>query len=84
MMTEHTALFGVVEISQVFEDEEQARDEGYWYDAHAYGVNQFGGMEPVDYKVMVRWKDFVTAEFARVGGNENERRADGAAAGAGE
>lgn len=80
-MNERTALFGVVEICRVFENEEQARDEGFWYDAHVYGVNQFGGMEPVDYKVMVRWKDFVTAEFARVGGISDERRADGVAAG---
>lgn len=71
-MNERTALFGVVEIGQVFEDEDEARRAGYVFDAHAYGVNQFGGMEPVDYKVMVRWKDFVTAEFAKVGGMKDE------------
>ena len=71
-MNEHTALFGVVEICRVFEDEAAARRAGYVFDAHVYGVNVFGGMEPVPYKVMVRWKDNLTAEFARVGGEDGQ------------
>jgi hypothetical protein len=62
-----TGIFGEVEIGEVFADEEEARRAGYCYDAAAYQINAFGGKEPVPWKVLGRWTDFMHKEYAKVG-----------------
>ena len=49
-----TMIFGKVEIAEEFESELEAREEDYYYDAHAYKINCFGGIEPTDYKVLAK------------------------------
>jgi len=69
-----TAIFGEVEICGEYQDEAEARAAGYVFDAHAYRVNEFGGKEPVGYKVLVRNVDgrseFCAARRQRNTGNE--------------
>ena len=49
-----TAIFGEVEICGEYQDEAEARAAGYVFDAHAYRVNVFGGIEPVSFLVLAR------------------------------
>lgn len=68
--TADTAIFGKVNISEVFEQELEAREAGYCYDAHAYLINVFGGMEPVSWKVLARASGRSEWEFCKVMNNE--------------
>lgn len=63
---EWTAIFGKVTILEEFGSEEEARRAGYNYDAHVYRINDFGGIEPTEYKVLARSTDFTHMEYAKV------------------
>ena len=67
-MTILTAIFGEVEIGDVYASEAEARAAGFVFDAAAYEVNAFGGREAPKYKVLARWTDFVHKEYAKVEG----------------
>ena len=64
--TADTAIFGKVEINELFLDELEARAAGYTYDAAVYRVNAFGSREPVPWKVLARWTDFTHKEYCAV------------------
>ncbi len=49
-----TAIFGEVDVMEVFETEEAARAAGYYFDGHAYLIGEFGGVEVAPYKVLAR------------------------------
>jgi len=65
-MKESTAIFGRVEITEAFDSELEARAAGYYYDAHVYLINDFGGIEPVDYKVLAKSTGETTWQFAKI------------------
>ena len=73
-MKVYTAIFGEVEIGAVYEDEGQARAEGYCYDAHAYIINQFGGIEPPGWKVLARSEGRTGWRFAAIRNDKEERK----------
>ena len=62
----HTMIFGDVRIREIYLEEDAARAKGYCYDAHAYVTNEFGGTEPVHFKVLARAKGKNKWEFCAV------------------
>ena len=61
-----TMIFGKVEIAEEFESELEAREEDYYYDAHAYYRNVFGGVEPVSWKVLAKSISETSWRFCKV------------------
>lgn len=67
-----TAIFGEVDVLEVFETEEAARTAGYYFDGHAYLIGEFGGVEVAPYKVLARYNGFSYIDMCVVMGDKNE------------
>lgn len=61
-----TAIFGRVTVTEMFETEAEARAAGFYFDGHAFLVNDFGAVEVPPFKVLMRDDGANAAEYCVV------------------